>query len=522
MNPIHIKISRVFPAKKWKVLRFLTRIENFKNFLPNVKECRVIEKESKSTVVTQWKAEIEGIPISWKERDFFDFENFTLRFNSIEGDLERFEGKWILEDYPFGGTSVTLELVLKIGLPIIENIVADFFRNKFKKNFEQMLAVMSEEFTMNRYRVIHRRETSDLKGFGIIAHPYNLQHLIRHFKFHNPNFKQPSQEFMVKIFDMTTPYPFYEVKEFKSKSGKSTFGCFIMCPIIPDMITLDAKRSIEKVVETCKVAEKMGIGIVALGGFASIVAQRFSSELASAVHIPMTTGNTFTVAMALEGIYKAARLMRVNLSECKVTIIGGAGDIGGTCARILAEKVSELTLTGRSGKNLIDIERSIAYLGKAKVKTSRDNAAAIKDADIVIAAASVSNSILKLDMFKPGAIICDVGYPKNISYSTCDRKDIFVFSGGITSLPMEIDLGYDTGLPSTRVLYGCFAEGILLDLEERYENFSWSRGNISKEKVDYMLTIAKKHGFGLAPFFWGERLIPDEEVAAFAKAKTHS
>ena len=249
------------------------------------------------------------------------------------------------------------------------------------------------------------------------------------------------------------------------------------------------------------------------------MAQRFGTELASAVHVPMTTGNTFTTGLALEGVYKAARLLNVDLSKAKVTVIGGAGDIGGTCARILAEQVAELTLTGRSEKNLIEVERAITYLGKASVKTTRDNMAAVRDADIVIAAASVPSSILNFDMFKPGAIICDVGYPKNISYTACRRNDIFVFSGGIASLPTEIDLGYDTGLPSSGVLYGCFAEGILLDLEERYENFSWGRGNITKEKVDYLMGVGKKHGFDLAPFFWGNQLITDEEVAAFAKAK---
>lgn len=518
MEPIHIKISKVFPGKKWKVIRLLTRIEKFKNFMPNLKECQVLEKRARS-VISHWKAEIGGIPVSWKEEDVFDFENFTVYFKSVEGDLEKFEGKWVLEDLPEGGTNVTLEVLLIIGIPMIENIIGSSFKNIFRKNFEHMLSSMSEEFAISRYRIIHNRKISDLKGFGIIAHPYNLQHLIRHFKFYKPDFKQPSSEFMVKIFDMTTPYRFYDVKEFKSKTGKITHGYFIMCPIIPDMITLDAKRSVEKVVETCKVAEGLGIGVVALGGFASIVAQRFGAELATSVHVPMTTGNTLTTGLALEGVYKAARLMNVDLGKAKVTIIGGAGDIGGTCARILAEQVSELTLTGRSEKNLIDVERAVTYQAKAKVKTTRNNMEAVREADIVIAAASVPSSILNFDMFKSGAIICDVGYPKNISYTACNRNDIFVFSGGIASLPTAIDLGYDTGLPSSSVLYGCFAEGILLDLEERYENFSWGRGNITKEKVEYLLKIGKKHGFELAPFFWGEKLITDEEVAAFGKAK---
>jgi len=38
-------------------------------------------------------------------------------------------------------------------------------------NFEQMFDVMGEKLVMQRYKNIHHRAISDLKGFGIIAHP---------------------------------------------------------------------------------------------------------------------------------------------------------------------------------------------------------------------------------------------------------------------------------------------------------------------------------------------------------------
>ncbi len=518
MNPIQIRVTKICPSKKWKILRLITKIDGLKQFMPSIQECTVLQKNRKGSL-TQWKAELEGVPIRWKEEDRFDFENYTVHFRAIEGDLEKFEGKWMLKDGPEGGTEIILEMSLQIGVPLIENSVGPLFKEKFKKSFQYMLEGMCEYLTKHRYQQIHHRKTSDLRGFGIIAHPYNMQHLIRHFEFHKPDFKQPSPEFLMKLFDLTKAYRFYDVKEFKSKTGKKTHGYFVMCPIIPDMITVDSKRAIHKVVESCKVAEDLGVGVVALGGFASIVAQRFGTDLANPVNVPMTTGNTLTVALALEGVYKAARLRGVNLSQAKVTVIGGAGDIGGTCARILSEIVREVTITGRSEKNLAEVERTLVYAAKSKITATRDNNAAVKDADIVIAAASVSSSILNFDNFKPGAIICDVGYPKNISYRACDRQDIFIFSGGIASLPSPIDLGYDTGLPSVNVLYGCFSEAILLDLEERYENFSWGRGNITKEKVDYIMGVARKHGFDVAPFFWGKRLIADEEVAGFGRVK---
>jgi len=124
----------------------------------------------------------------------------------------------------------------------------------------------------------------------------------------------------------------------------------------------------------------------------------------------------------------------------------------------------------------------------------------------------VSASILNINAFKPGAVICDLGYPKNISYTATDRKDILIFSGGMSKLPTPLDPGIDTGSPSPDVSYGCFSEVIVLALEKRYESFSKGRGNITIDKMDQIREMAARHGFGVSPFYWGNRLITEEAI----------
>ena len=89
-----------------------------------------------------------------------------------------------------------------------------------------------------------------------------------------------------------------------------------------------------------------------------------------------------------------------------------------------------------------------------------------------------------------------------------------MFSGGICEIPCEFRTSFDHSLPTPKVLFGCFSEAIVLALEERYERFSWGKGNITKEKMAEILGLAAKHGFHPAPFFWGERLLSDDEVKA--------
>ncbi len=511
MDPIQIQVSKLIPGKKWKILRLLTRLQDYPKFMPSVKECKLIERRG-TIAITEWKVEMDKIPLRWTEEDTLDLKNFSFRFRAIAGDLEHFEGEWILRDHPSGNTALTVNLSVRIGIPTIDHVIGKVLADKIKKNFEKMLDALSDQIAKVRYKNIRHRNISDVRGFAVIGHPYDIPHLVQYLKFLNPEMREPSQDFLMKIFDLAPSYKAYDIKGFKSKTGKIVNGYFIMCPIIPAMLAIDADRVMGKVYQACKVAEELGAGIVTLGGFTSIAGERFGKSLASMVHVPVTTGNTFTVAMVIQGIHKAAKLLDLNLTDASVAIIGGGGDIGSGCARILASQVAKVTITGRNERSLMETERLLSYAGSAQIATSTDNNKAIKDADIVIAAASAANAIVDTQLFKSGAIVCDVGYPKNISYGEKVRKDILVFSGGITSVPSEFNLGFDIGMPSTRVLYGCFAEAVILDLEERYENYSSGKGNITPEKVQQLSEWGARHGFEVAPLFWGHTLLNEKDI----------
>lgn len=509
---IQVKISRFIPAKPWRVIRMIARVQDFPRFMANVLQVNVIEKSTHSAI-TQWHIDVDGLPIQWKEKDVFDYKNFSVRFNSIEGDLEHFQGEWLFQKHR-EGTEVTIDVTARLGIPIIEKVVADLLQEKLTKNFQMMLDAMEDRFITERYRNIHTGQPTRPTGFVVMGHPYNLNHLIRFFKFFKPDLRTITKEFLLKLFEMTPSYHSYDIPEFRSKTGKKTHGFFVLCPIIPDMIDASPERVFNKVVEGCQIGQRLGAGIVTLGGFTSIAGERFSDKLRSAIKIPLTTGNTYTAAMALEGIRRAAQWMGLEMAKASVTIIGGNGDIGSACARVLAREVKQVTITGRNKDSLRISKEKLKKEGNARVEASTDNNAAVKKADIVIAAASSAQSFVDIKNFRAGSIICDVGYPKNTSYMTAYRNDLFAFSGGFCQLPCNFELGFDIGVPAKDVLYGCFAEAIILSLEDRYENFSEGRGKITAEKIEEIKTMAEKHGFQLSPFYWGDKIMTEKEVSA--------
>ena len=291
-----------------------------------------------------------------------------------------------------------------------------------------------------------------------------------------------------------------------------------MATFIPDMIEKDIWSIFSKVVRACRIAEKYGVGIVTLGGFTSIVGERIGQEINSEVDVAVTTGNTFASVLAIDGVMKAANLLNLDVACAKVAIVGGTGDIGSACARDLTEKARQVTITGRTKVNLRRLRAELGKRRKAAIIATTDNEAAVRDADIVITAASSTASILNIDWFKPGAIICDVGYPKNISYAPTTRQDILIFSGGLTKSPSPVSFPIDTGLPSLDTLYGCFSEAIILALEKRFENFSFGRGNITLEKMEEMRNLGKKHGFEVSDFYWGHKLVDEATTGRIREA----
>ena len=506
---LEIQISRVIPASRWRIIRLITKVTEFPSYIACVKEVSLI-KRTRHKMLTKWRLQLDGVPVSWIEEDTLSLKEDRIYFKAIEGDLEEFRGEWHFSSHA-QGTEVSVKVYLRVGVPGIKDFADLYIKNLLTRSFEAILDAIEHRCISIRYAGYKLGDVDRVAGFGIIGHLYNFNHLEACLKMLNPDFKMPSREFLNQLFHITPSFKLYDIPNFKSKSGQVTNGCFIVATFIPDMMEKDIWAIFSKVVKACKIAEKNGMGVVALGGFTSIVAERIGQEIAGEVDIAVTSGNTFTAAMAIDGVLKAAGLLNLDIAYAKAAIIGGTGDIGSGCARVLADKVRQLTITGRTRMNLKRLNAELAKRRKARIIATSDNELAVKDADIVIAAASATSAILNIDWFKPGAIICDVGYPKNISYMPTTRDDILIFSGGLSKSPSPFLLPIDMGLPSPETIYGCFSEAVILALEKRYENFSFGRGNITTGKIEEIRAMGKKHGFEVSDFYWGHKLV-DEAI----------
>jgi predicted amino acid dehydrogenase len=127
------------------------------------------------------------------------------------------------------------------------------------------------------------------------------------------------------------------------------------------------------------------------------------------------------------------------------------------------------------------------------------------EADVVICAASLASSSLRLGRIAPDAIVCDAGYPKNLGPDT-GLAGARIFFGGLGQITGGLKFAPDfRGVlnrhPFPDVVHGCLLEGMALALERRFEPFSHGRGFITPARVAEMESIAVRHGIVLAPLY---------------------
>ncbi len=346
-----------------------------------------------------------------------------------------------------------------------------------------------------------------MEKFAFIIHPLEIDDIGRKF---GPLGYLPAwlQEGFIK---MLPPFKVSQITGIRSEAGNEAEGWFVGCALTAkQMVTLPEKQVLAKIIRAAKMGAELGAKIVGLGAFTSVVGD---GGITVAKHTPVavTTGNSYTVYTALEGVRYAAKLLEVEMERAHVAVIGAGGSIGSACARLLAPDVKYMTLVGRNESKLQRVSDLILTESGISCKLSTDPNSAIGTADIVITVTSAVEGVVDARALKPGAIVCDVARPRDISRQVAEsRDDVLVFEGGVVKVPGNPDFHFDFGFPAG-TSYACMAETMILALEGKYENFSLGK-ELSLERVRQIGQLAQKHGFKLAGLRSFERALNEEHI----------
>ncbi|HXF81256.1 MAG TPA: shikimate dehydrogenase [bacterium] len=343
--------------------------------------------------------------------------------------------------------------------------------------------------------------------FAFLIHPLRMDDFARKY----PITRHLPAPLVEQLFRRVPPRLVSHITGIRSPAGATAEGWFIGLPLTPKILLHAPLPFVyHRLIQGGRLAERLGARIFGLGAFTKIVGDR-GVTVANALRIAVTTGNSYTAATAVEGALAAAERMRIDRPNAAAAVIGATGAIGAVVSEILARDVGQLFVVARTREHLEALAARLAPAARAQVLPETDVRRAVRAADIVLTVSSATDTLIEPEDLRPGAVVCDVARPRNVSRLVYERRDdVLVIDGGVIEVPGEVDFGFDFGFPP-RMCEACMAETILLALEGRYENFTLGR-EVSLARVEEIAALARRHGFRLAGFRRFERAIGDDEV----------
>ena len=295
-------------------------------------------------------------------------------------------------------------------------------------------------------------------------------------------------------------------------TGKQVKGWFIAAPYTPRrMLELPEKVIYRKIVQTGHMAERLGARMLGLGAFTSVIGDG-GVTIAKSLDIPVTTGDAYTIAVAVQAVREAASVMGIPIRDTTAAVVGAYGTIGRVCADLLADDVARLYLVGRREEPLIDLREQLSGPGRSEmvVSTKMD---VLAESQLILTVTSAIHDVIHPENLLPGSVVCDVARPRDVSAMVAAaRDDILVIDGGMVDVPGPVDFHFNFAFPAGKS-YACMAETIALALEGRFEDYTLGK-HITRKRVEEITAIAEKHGFRLSGFRSFEREVTPQQIDA--------
>lgn len=347
-----------------------------------------------------------------------------------------------------------------------------------------------------------------MDNFAFIIHPLDPKRDVqRKFPLLGKLLPTPAINFFSRFFP---PVYISHITGIRSAAtGNEVEGWFVACPFTPQrMLSLPPQTVYRKIIATAHYAQRLGARLVGLGAYTSVVGDG-GVTISRNVTCPVTTGDSLTVAVAVDAIWQAAHRMEIDLPSATAAVVGATGSIGAVSAELLARRAKKLVLIGRSADRLAQVQAKCEAAGARTFVTS--DLGALREADLIITVTSAIEALIEPQHLKPGAVVCDVARPRDVSVRVAQqRDDVLVFEGGMVEAPGEPDFHFDFGFPP-RMVYACMAETMTLALERRYQSYTLGK-ELTIGQVEEIHHLALRHGFKLGGFRSFEHAVSDDLI----------
>jgi fatty aldehyde-generating acyl-ACP reductase len=352
--------------------------------------------------------------------------------------------------------------------------------------------------------------------FCFVIHPLSFEDVARY----EPGAKGKGKAIIAKIMEWMPPWAAAHVTGIRAPDGRETEGWFVAAPLLPQqMLDFPREQVYERVVKAIQIGAELGAEVAGLGAFTGVVGDG-GVTIAERAPIPVTTGNSLTIAAGVRSLFRGADEMGIDASQATAVVVGATGSIGGACVELIAPHVAHVILVARNETRLRKFYESVRDRLPCASSYTTDLSAAVRRADLVLTATSSTQDVIEPEDLRTGAVVCELSLPHDVSRRVAvERPDVLVLEGGNMRVPGDMQWWrvrepgehFDMGLPKGTAL-ACMSETMLLALENRCEPFTLGRG-IDVAKVREIDALATRAGFELADMRAFDLPITREQIA---------
>lgn len=235
--------------------------------------------------------------------------------------------------------------------------------------------------------------------------------------------------------------------------------------------------------------------------------------------IPVTTGNSLTVAMAIQAAERLSEQMfgHIPPSGRELAVVGASGSIGQACVEILKDYFGKILLVVRDMEKGHETARRLGLSdGSYKVVT---DPMYLGRAHVVISVTSDETAVIMPEHLSTGTIVIDVARPRDVSVRVAkERPDVLVVEGGVVAVPGSPDLGLDFDFGPGHA-YACMCETMILAAEGLVNECDCQAYTLGKavttSQALEMGKLAFIHGFKLAGYRSFERELTEDDLTRF-------
>jgi len=361
--------------------------------------------------------------------------------------------------------------------------------------------------------------------FCFVIHPLSLEDVARY----EPGAAGKGAPIIRKIMEWMPPWAAVHVTGVRTPDGRETEGWFVTAPLLPEqMIEFPREEVYKRIVRAIEIGAELGAQVAGLGAFTGVVGDG-GITVAERSPIPVTTGNSLTIAAGIQSLFRGAREMGIDPAASTATVVGATGSIGGACVQLIAPHVRELILVARNNTRLAKFAAQMKSELPCSVSFTTDISDAVRRSQLILTATSSTQDVIQPEDLLPGAVVCELSLPHDVSRRVAlERPDVLVTEGGNMVVPgdpffervREPGTAFDLNLPP-RTALACMSETMVLALENRAEPYTLGRG-IDVNKVVEIESLAKRCGFTLADMRAFDAAITPEKIAATRAAAAMS